>query len=405
MTLRSALTIATMIITTATTAHAAPVNSVKRINILQNQTSSPFFTLNSTADINLNPFSLTDANTNITFTPVGTVQAGQVTSLSSNGSFSVAGTSTSAGNWTDGNGVPAGITLTFNTQFTMAVGAGSPAGSYLTNPGATGSGLGNGVGITQTLGGNHTLDSGNLTSPPNPANESLEVSAMTVSNVSFAGTLAEPGFTFAPGSVGNFGPYVLRSNGFNETGETMGLKSATEIPDPANPNKATIGFGNPSADPSEIGRGEGTVASHVFIDDNFTNGAPTTPNFFPRQIGAFTLTPQNGTIAIKGIGYEYDVTFDISPIGVSVDADFDVDGDVDGNDFLIWQRNFGTASGATLAQGDADGNGAVNELDLAAWKTSFGGAATPVATVVPEPAAATLAAAFLLVTFARKRTR
>ncbi|RIK75936.1 MAG: hypothetical protein DCC67_14585 [Planctomycetota bacterium] len=68
----------------------------------------------------------------------------------------------------------------------------------------------------------------------------------------------------------------------------------------------------------------------------------------------------------------------------TTNADFDADGDVDGDDLLRWQRGFGIASGATLGQGDADGNGAVDAADLAAWKTKFGG---PAVAAVPEPAA------------------
>jgi len=53
-------------------------------------------------------------------------------------------------------------------------------------------------------------------------------------------------------------------------------------------------------------------------------------------------------------------------------ADFDADGDSDGNDFLLWQRGLGTASGATLSQGDADGDEDVDADDLAVWKSNFG---------------------------------
>ena len=72
-------------------------------------------------------------------------------------------------------------------------------------------------------------------------------------------------------------------------------------------------------------------------------------------------------------------------------ADFDDDGDVDGADFLRWQRGFGT--GTTLAQGNADGDGDVDAADLAIWKTQFGstGLATGSAAAVPEPAGLGLA--------------
>jgi hypothetical protein len=74
---------------------------------------------------------------------------------------------------------------------------------------------------------------------------------------------------------------------------------------------------------------------------------------------------------------------------VEEDADFDGDGDIDGADFLSWQRNLGLASGATLAQGDADGNGAVNAADLAIWRGQFA-TAVPAANSIPEPGGLTL---------------
>jgi len=59
-----------------------------------------------------------------------------------------------------------------------------------------------------------------------------------------------------------------------------------------------------------------------------------------------------------------------------LDGDFDADGDVDGSDFLSWQRGESTNP--------------FSSNDLAAWETSFGSSATQAATatvaVIPEPA-------------------
>jgi len=52
-------------------------------------------------------------------------------------------------------------------------------------------------------------------------------------------------------------------------------------------------------------------------------------------------------------------------------ADFDVDGDVDGADFLRWQRGFGKAN-AQRADGNSDDDSDVDASDLAAWTVSFG---------------------------------
>lgn len=57
---------------------------------------------------------------------------------------------------------------------------------------------------------------------------------------------------------------------------------------------------------------------------------------------------------------------------VDLPGDADRDGDVDGSDFLMWQANVGTQSGATWAQGDFDGDGDVDTGDLALWQDTFG---------------------------------
>ncbi len=87
------------------------------------------------------------------------------------------------------------------------------------------------------------------------------------------------------------------------------------------------------------------------------------------------------------------------------DADFDADGDVDGADFLVWQRNVGTASGATLAMGDADDDDDVDADDLAAWSAQFGSTSPAAvrANAVPEPSTLALALASTLAV--RRRTR
>ena len=72
-------------------------------------------------------------------------------------------------------------------------------------------------------------------------------------------------------------------------------------------------------------------------------------------------------------------------------ADFDIDDDVDGRDFLSWQGGFGTLGGASKGQGDANDDGNVDAADLAIWQTQFGDL-TPLSAVngVPEPTAAIL---------------
>src|SRR5690606_23110053 len=62
--------------------------------------------------------------------------------------------------------------------------------------------------------------------------------------------------------------------------------------------------------------------------------------------------------------------------GVAPNGDFDGDGDVDGQDFLTWQRGFGTTN-ATLADGDANRDRTVGAPDLDVWMQQYGHATHP----------------------------
>ena len=80
-----------------------------------------------------------------------------------------------------------------------------------------------------------------------------------------------------------------------------------------------------------------------------------------------------------------------APVG-GVGGDFDDDDDVDGSDFLIWQRGLGV--GTTHAEGDADHSGVIDGADLTIWQNQFGGPPSASATVaaIPEPASSLLVA-------------
>jgi hypothetical protein len=77
-------------------------------------------------------------------------------------------------------------------------------------------------------------------------------------------------------------------------------------------------------------------------------------------------------------------------------GDFDEDGDVDGRDFLAWQR--GAEVGfPTLADGDGNADGFVDGLDLAIWQDQYN-TVPPFSgfTAVPEPGTFLLAAMCLV---------
>ncbi len=75
------------------------------------------------------------------------------------------------------------------------------------------------------------------------------------------------------------------------------------------------------------------------------------------------------------------------------EGDFDQDDDVDGSDFLAWQRGF--QSGNKLEDGDANWDDSIDGDDLQIWQGQFSGVAAAAGgiagTAVPEPSSALLA--------------
>jgi hypothetical protein len=100
----------------------------------------------------------------------------------------------------------------------------------------------------------------------------------------------------------------------------------------------------------------------------------------------FQFALRNGQI-MNGI-----VKFGPVPTAAEPGGDYDNDGDVDGADFLAWQRTM-NANVTPGTGADGSGNGKVDAADLVIWKTNFGstGLAAPSVGAVPEPAHSVLA--------------
>jgi len=114
---------------------------------------------------------------------------------------------------------------------------------------------------------------------------------------------------------------------------------------------------------------------------------PTKPFLIP------LLYDPNSQWSASEIGEGIEVLQDA--IDVPFSADFDTDADVDGLDFLAWQRGFGPVSTSTLpSEGDADFDSDVDRFDFEYWESEFG---LPIvssfakAITVPEPSASLLA--------------
>ena len=72
---------------------------------------------------------------------------------------------------------------------------------------------------------------------------------------------------------------------------------------------------------------------------------------------------------------------EVQPAGGGAIAAFDADPQINGSDFLSWQKGLGINGGASQADGDATFDGEVTSGDLEVWELQFGTTAAPLAAV------------------------
>ena len=140
-------------------------------------------------------------------------------------------------------------------------------------------------------------------------------------------------------------------------------------------------------------------AQNLEFTQTLTGTDATPPSYTFDYLGFLT---GNNLDADRAAYADLVVTF--TPGTIAEDADFDDDEDVDGEDFLIWQRGLGGAGGTDNADGNADGDSDVDGDDLTIWGAQFG-AATVNAQSIPEPSSLALGGLALatMASIARRR--
>jgi len=93
--------------------------------------------------------------------------------------------------------------------------------------------------------------------------------------------------------------------------------------------------------------------------------------------GTFTYVPRSGFVGVDTFTYTaYDFTSESAAasvrISVGLRGDYDQDTDVDGADFLKWQRELSAIVAPAGSGSDGDGNGSVDQPDAVAWQDNFG---------------------------------
>lgn len=121
------------------------------------------------------------------------------------------------------------------------------------------------------------------------------------------------------------------------------------------------------------------LTSTVEINENF--GSLNLPALSTGLEWQLDFSPQALTLTVIG----------------SLPGDYNLDGAVDGADFLIWQRGFGSMTNL-VADGNRDG--AVDSLDYNIWRSNFGASAnaslSTTGDAVPEPSSVAIVLLSLL---------
>ena len=145
--------------------------------------------------------------------------------------------------------------------------------------------------------------------------------------------------------------------------------------------------------------------------DSFTNSSDVSALY--SGFGMSDTDPDFWTLDLNvdGVIDINDVSTMVTEIVRSMPGDFDLDGDVDGTDFLILQQGTGTVGSATYIDGDASMDGVVDQADYDIWAANLGFVASGLfapaiaqAAVIPESTTAVLAMIGCLIFTARKRS-
>ncbi|MGL4512367.1 MAG: hypothetical protein ACRCT8_04695 [Lacipirellulaceae bacterium] len=129
----------------------------------------------------------------------------------------------------------------------------------------------------------------------------------------------------------------------------------------------------------------------------FSPAADLTGDGFVRRDDLFAL---GGVLVIGGADAATLAEYGLLASSFLLPGDYDLDGDVDPNDYTTWTDQYGAAG---FASADGNGDGVVNAADYTVWRDNLGATGPPLATstAVPEPGA--LAMALVGVLCARRR--
>jgi hypothetical protein len=169
--------------------------------------------------------------------------------------------------------------------------------------------------------------------------------------------------------------------------------------------------GPPNNQTFSVALDEGGVV-HQFIEgsDNFVGFVLDTGGYGWIRV-QFDSTGGDGAGTLMFLDGAYDDTgapIAAGDIGTSLplSGDYDGDQDVDGDDYLVWKRDFGLTGGSAA---DGNNDGVVNAADYVLWRSNAGAGAAgfvvSAAASIPEPSAVFIASWLAVVVAAAHRRR
>jgi ELWxxDGT repeat protein len=135
---------------------------------------------------------------------------------------------------------------------------------------------------------------------------------------------------------------------------------------------------NDGATGDELWKSDGTASGTTLVADfapGVASGSPGRPIAVGSRIVVSATSPKTGS----------EVWVDRPP----GPGDYTRDGYVDGADFLVWQRKFGSAAAPAGSGADGNANGVIDSGDLTVWKNNVGGLAVVAAMSASAAAPAT----------------
>lgn len=208
---------------------------------------------------------------------------------------------------------------------------------------------------------------------PQPANYGLQAEQFLVGNiwVAFRDLALSPTSTALAVSDGTFAPNQLFTVGSGSADYTVRSVIFSDM----NDHMDLVG-----KEAANVAQGSGSYLVE--------NGTATLR--FPVEL-LVEVEDEENNVPLLALTFTGNVTA-TAVLAPSPTADIDGDGDVDGHDLLDMLVGFGTADGATLADGDADSDGDVDRADVQVWRSQVGSAAPAglSSAAVPEPSSGIL---------------